>query len=193
MLRIAHRINDPDLLAATPVDFGVETDLHALGERLVVHHDAFADGVDFAHWLDCYRHRFAIFNVKEEGIETRARDMAVAVGIKDFFMLDLSFPALMKMARSGERRIAARVSEYEPVAGALALKGMVEWVWLDVFRGFPIAPEEVDALKTAGFKLCLVSPELHGRKATEIDDMQAQMAARGITVDAVCTKLPDRW
>ena len=168
-------------------------DIHAYGDRLVVHHDPFQEGLDFNEWLVAFRHAFTIFNVKEEGLEREVRDRAVAAGIERFFMLDLSFPALLRMARLGERRLAVRVSEYEPVQQALLLAGMVEWVWLDVYFGFPVNKAEVIALKTAGLKLCLVSPELHGRDVEEITEMQKQMARDGLVMDAVCTKFPNLW
>lgn len=193
MLKIAHRINTPEDLAATPKKYGVEMDLHAHGDRLVVHHDAFHDAVDFENWLDSYDHAFVILNIKEEGIEGRARDLTLARGIEDFFMLDLSFPALIKMVRSDESRVAIRVSEYEAATSAITLAGRAEWIWLDVFHGFPISKHDYTNLRDAGFRLCLVSPELHGRDVREIIEMQAVMRDIGVKVDAVCTKRPELW
>jgi len=193
MLKIVHRVNDPVRLRETPRELGVEMDLHAFGSRLVAQHDASRDGPDFDAWLDAYDHAFAIFNVKEEGIETAVRDRVLAHGIVNFFFLDLSFPALVRMAKSGERRLAVRVSEYEPVEQALRLSSMVDWVWLDVFSGFPVGKADVDALKKSGLKLCLVSPELHGRETGEIAEMQARIERDGLAIDAVCTKQPRLW
>ena len=190
---IAHRINTIELLKSTPVYFGVELDLHAYGERLIVHHDAFSDGLDFERWLDHYRHAFVILNIKEEGIETRVRDLVVERGIVDFMLLDLSFPALMKMTAVGEKRVAVRVSEYEPWSGAVMLANRVAWTWLDAFHGFPLNKAEMAALKGAGLKTCLVSPELHGRDVATISSMRHHMIERGIDVDAICTKRPDLW
>ena len=193
MLVIHHRVNDLVKLADTPASAGVEVDIHAYGDRLVVHHDPCQAGLDFDEWLAAFRHDFVIFNIKEEGIEREVRNRAIAAGVERFFMLDLSFPALIKLARLGERRLAVRVSEYEPVQQALLLAGMVESVWLDVFFGFPINKVEVNALRTAGLKLCLVSPELHGREIAEITEMQNRMTRDGLVMDAVCTKRPDLW
>lgn len=193
MLIIQHRVNDLECLRNTPRYLGVEVDIHAYGGRLVAHHDAFVDAVDFDKWLDAYAHRFLVLNVKEEGIEQRVRELTLAHGIEDFFLLDMSFPALVKMARRNERRMAVRVSEYEPAAGALSLAGLADWVWLDVFKGFPIRRDGYDALRRAGFKLCLVSPELHGRDAGEIAGMRRFMAENGFDVDAVCTRFPTAW
>ena len=193
LLIIHHRVNDLVRLACVPSAAGVEMDIHAYGDRLIVHHDPCEAGVGFDEWLAAFHHNFVIFNIKEEGIEREVRDRAVAAGIERFFMLDLSFPALIKMAKSGERRLAVRVSEYEPVQQALRLAEMVEWVWLDGFSGFPINKADVDALKKSGLKLCLVSPELHGRDVAEIAEMQARITRDGLGIDAVCTKQPNLW
>lgn len=193
MLKIAHRVNDPAALRLLPHEFGVEVDIHAYGNRLVVHHDALCDGPDLSDWLNTYDHAFVILNIKEEGIEQSVLEMVTARGIDRFFMLDLSFPALIKMARRGERRVALRVSEYETVDSALTLAGQVEWVWIDVFQGFSITAAQHAALKAAGFKLCLVSPELHGRSPDEIDSFRDLMREQGLQMDAICTKRIDLW
>jgi hypothetical protein len=54
--------------------------------------------------------------------------------------------------------------------------------------------QEAQTLQTAGFKLCMVSPELQGRDAEEgIPALIQQMKERGITAQAACTKRPDLW
>jgi hypothetical protein len=193
-LRIAHRVNTVEGLQATPREYGVEMDLHAYGDRLVVHHDALTDALDFSTWLEAYAHAFVILNVKEEGIEGRVREMVLARGIERFFLLDLSVPALVKMVRAGEHRVAVRVSKYEAVAGALALGGAAEWIWLDVFDPeLPVSAEEYRALQGAGYKICLVSPELHGRDVAGIATLKMRLERDGLTADAVCSKRLDLW
>ena len=64
--------------------------------------------------------------------------MMLEFDIKSFFFLDQSFPFLVKTLFSGERRCAIRVSEYESVETALSLRGLAEWIWIDVFNKFPI-------------------------------------------------------
>jgi hypothetical protein len=87
-----------------------------------------------------------------------------------------------------------RVSEFESVDTALTLAGKVEWVWVDCFTRFPLTTAAAQRLQRAGFKLCLVSPELQGRPAeTEIPQMRELLGALGIAAEAVCTKRPDLW
>jgi hypothetical protein len=195
LIKVLHRINQLAQISTIDPLLGVEVDVHALGSRLVVHHDAFQDGPDLIDWLSLCGDRFVIFNIKEEGVETRVRDLAVSAGLTNFFMLDLSFPALIKLAREGETRIAIRVSEYESVKSALINPFNINWIWLDCFEGFPISKKDFALLKAHNFKICLVSPELHGegRNFSDIIEMQKVMSSKKLIVDAVCTKFPELW
>lgn len=194
MLIIRHRRNQRHELRETPHDLGIEVDIRSRGGDLIIHHDPFADGGMFEAWLEDYAHRFLILNVKEEGLEDRLLATMSSCGIEDFFFLDQSFPFLVRTARSGESRCAVRVSEYESVDTALSLAGMIDWVWVDCFTRFPLEQHDVRRLTDAGFKLCLVSPELQGRMdPAEISAMRQLLADFDVEFDAVCTKLPDLW
>lgn len=191
---IAHRRNTLAELAATPTAYGVEVDIRSCGPDLIIHHDPFVDGERFDGWIEAYRHGTLILNVKEEGLEARLIALMQAHGIERYFFLDQSFPFLIRTARTGERRCAVRVSEYEAADAALTLAGQIEWVWVDCFTRFPLDRAAADALHGAGFKLCLVSPELQGRDAeTEIPTLRGHLNDFGIVAEAVCTKRPDLW
>lgn len=187
---IAHRINTAQQLAAVPTQYGVELDLRDRGERLILQHDPFADGEDFAAYLQQYRHGTLILNIKSERIEHRVLDAVRAAGITDYFFLDSSFPMIRTLVKAGEHRIAVRFSEYEPVESALALAGQVDWVWVDCFQKLPFDDRTYGLLKPH-FKLCAVSPELQGRDISTIAEYRRQLA--DYPVDAVCTKRPDLW
>lgn len=191
---IRHRRNTSLELAETPHQYGVEFDLRSKGSRLILHHDPFVDGEEFGAWLERYRHGTLIVNVKEEGLEQAALDILRAQNVERFFFLDQSFPFLIKTARAGERRCAVRVSEYESIETALALSGRVDWIWVDCFTRFPLSKSDADLLHDAGFKLCLVSPELQGRSAEQaIPEMKSLLTSLDIAIEAVCTKAPDLW
>ena len=191
---ISHRRNSIEQLISTPQHYGIEVDIRSHGDRLTIHHDAFVEGDDFRAWLDHYRHGTLIANVKEEGLEERLLALFAERGITDFFLLDQSFPFLVKWSKLGEHRCAVRVSEFESCETALNLAGKVDWVWVDCFTCFWLNTLDARRLEKAGFKLCLVSPELQGRPAeTEIPDLISLLKDRRITAAAVCTKRPDLW
>lgn len=191
---IAHRRNLLSELQDTPTEYGIEVDIRSKGDRLIIHHDPFEEGNDFFEWIAEYRHGTLILNVKEEGLEAPLIDILSKRGIEDYFFLDQSFPFLIKWSKQGLRRSAIRVSEFETIDTALTLAGKVDWVWVDCFTKFPLSAVEARKLTDAGFKLCLVSPELQGREAaTHIPEMHALIQSLNISFDAVCTKQPEIW
>lgn len=194
MIIISHRRNTIEELTSTPTRYGVEVDIRSTNDELIIHHDAFSEGVSFSDWLDAFAHRLLIANVKEEGLEARLLKEFQARGITDYFLLDQSFPFLLKWCGDFEGKSAIRVSEYESIDTVVKVKGLVSWVWVDCFSTFPLTDEEARFLKDIGFKLCLVAPELQGRNS--VDDRSAfieSIFSSGVAYDAVCTKHPDEW
>jgi hypothetical protein len=194
MKLIAHRRNTITELQNTDTRYGVEVDIRSQGNELIIHHDALVPGESFESWIDAYDHGTLILNVKEEGLEARLIALMAYKGIEDYFFLDQSFPFLVKWSSACERRSAVRVSEFESIETALSLTGKVKWVWVDCFTHFPLSAEDARRLKNAGFKLCLVSPELQGRNPDiEIPQLVQLLKERKIDADAACTKRADLW
>ncbi len=189
---IAHRKNTIRSLQETPTDLGVEIDLRSHGSDLILEHEPFKIGERFESWLEYYKHKTLILNVKEEGLEDRILECLNKRGLKDYFFLDMSFPFLIWKSRTGLSRAAVRFSEYESIETALGLAGKVEWVWVDCFSKLPLSKEIYESLRAAKFKICLVSPDLQGRPE-DLDVYKAEIQKMNLSLDAVCTKFPDRW
>ena len=196
MLIVHHRRNSAALLAESPVQYGIEIDVRTIGSRLIVQHDPYVDGEDLERWLAGYRHQLLILNVKEEGLEEQLGQLMADNGIIDYFFLDQSFPFLVRTASNGERRCAVRVSEYESILTAMRLAPMIDWVWLDSFSGQLPDLSDLGTIAASHLRICLVSPELQGRTedvGQEAIHMRSTFAKAGLTIDAVCTKLPHLW
>lgn len=190
MIIILHRVNTIPQFERTPITFGVEVDLRDYDGKIAIQHDPLKTGESFEEYLRYYRHRFIILNVKCEGIEEEVLKILKQHRIDEFFLLDLSFPAIVKLVRNGERRIAVRFSEFESLDTCLRMRGLVDWAWVDGFNKCPLDYESFQKL-APHFKLCVVSPELQGRPVNEIALLRKQLA--GMKIDAVCTKRPDLW
>ena len=152
-----HRVNTIDALETVPEGVGIEFDLRSDGDRVIVTHDPFTDGPTIEEFFAKIGARPCIFNVKCEGIEERVIREAEKRNISEFFFLDLSIPAAVKLWKKGETRLAVRYSEYEPWEGVLAWKGRAQWVWVDCFHAWP-ADETAWARIKESFRVCLVSP-----------------------------------
>jgi hypothetical protein len=191
---ISHRRNTISDLNATPSKYGIEVDIRSLGDQLIIHHDPFSTGENFEEWITHYQHGTLILNVKEEGLEERLINIMCSKNITDYFFLDQSFPFLIKWTKLGFTKSAVRVSEFESIDTALTLSGNADWIWVDCFSHFPLTKTDAFRLTDAGFKLCLVSPELQGFDANiEIPKLNKTLIERGIIADAVCTKRADLW
>jgi len=177
MLTVAHRINTLEQLEDTPSSLGIEFDVREGKDGCVVTHDPWTHGVPLELFLQHCHHAFYIVNIKSEGIEFEVLKCLREYGIEDFFLLDCSFPMIIKLSRQGESRMAVRLSEYEQLP---SVKNLVKWVWIDVFTTLPVTPHDCEYLHSLGYKLCLVSSELQGHT----------MDTSSIYpfVDMVCTK-----
>ena len=192
---IAHRVNQLDETVAAEVfgaADGIEFDIRDTGGDIVVQHDPFLGGQLFTDFLKfCPSNKFYIVNVKSEGIERRAIADLEAHGIMQFFLLDCSIPMMVRLGKEGERRLAVRFSEYESLATVGVMASFVSWVWVDVFTQLPLTSFVETFLRNRGLKLCLVSPELQGQQE-KVVEYKTLLAKRGVTIDAVCSKLYNR-
>jgi hypothetical protein len=184
---IAHRINTLSQLQELPHEYGVELDLRDKGDDLILSHDPFTEGELFDNYLKHYQHGTMILNIKSERIEHRVLELLHKYNIEDYFFLDSSIPMIYLLSKQGEKKSAIRFSEIESLESVLLMSSRANWVWVDCFTQLSINHQDYDQLKSAGFKLCLVSPELQGREE-DIKRYKDSLAEQGIVFDAICTK-----
>jgi hypothetical protein len=183
---VVHRVNSVEALVAVPTNYGAEIDLRADGSRIVLNHDPFRGGEDFDRWLDHYRHGLLVLNIKESGIEDEVLRRVRDRGLPEFFLLDVEFPYLYRASRAGERAIAIRYSEDEPIELVERYRERVDWVWIDTITRLPLDRDSVERL--AGCRTCLVCPERWGRPE-EISSYRRRMQDLRFEPDAVMTAL----
>lgn len=192
---IAHRINTVKELINLPAQYGVELDLRdSLDGRVYIQHNPFEPGEDFEEYLKQYHHGTMILNVKSERIEYKVLDLMKQYAVKEYFFLDSSFPMIMALSDKGEHRVALRFSEYEGLSTLVAMRGKVDWVWVDCFTKFPLNRNLYEQIKDMNYKICIVSPELQAQ-GEKIEIYKEIMKSENIIPDAICTKVYniDRW
>ena len=72
-------------------------------------------------FLNFFKHKFVIFNIKEEGIENKVLEMVYKKVLKLFFIRP--FFHITKLVKR-MKNIAIRVSEYEPIEFANRMESM---------------------------------------------------------------------
>lgn len=186
---IAHRINTIEELDKLEDGYGVELDLRDnLNGRIYISHNPFEAGEDFEEYLKHYHHGTMILNVKSERIEHKILELLEQYHIRKYFFLDSSFPMIKLLSDLGEHHIALRFSELEGLDTIRNMAGKAEWVWVDCFTRLPIDREIFRELKSMGYKLCMVSPELEGQPE-KIECYRNYLKEENIFMDAVCTKI----
>jgi glycerophosphoryl diester phosphodiesterase len=212
MIILAHRANldgphppTENTLAATAAalseGFGLETDLRRAkdGSFYISHDEALPNpDSDFEKHSALYRMHpgcIVAMNVKELGYENELVNLAAegALGAEyfyfDFELLERPNPGaaqrkLKALAGGASIRIASRLSDRgENLEQCLAIPGEV--VWADEFDSLWLTREHIDAVKCAGRKVFVISPELHGFGRAE--RLQRWEDFRSWQVDGVCT------
>ena len=190
---IAHRINKIENLKKLDIKYGVEVDIRSDNKKLIIAHDPFTEYCDFEQWISFYNHGTLILNVKENGLEEKLLFMMKKFYIKNFFILDQSFPYLINTINLGEKICAIRLSEYESINTVISLKDKIKWVWIDFFTKFPLDLNLYNILKSNKFKLCIVSPELQGHDYKTCLNLRNYIKDNDMQFDAVCTKKFNLW
>lgn len=183
---VAHRINLINELKSIPIKYGCEIDIRTQGSNLILNHEPYTSGDLLVDYLDNYKHGLLVLNIKEAGIENDVLKFVRERNITSFFLLDVEFPYLYRASREGERAIAVRFSEDEPIELVHNYNGLVDWVWIDTNTKLPISEENLKVF--APMKTCLVCPERWGRP-DEIITYRKSMKKMGFKPDAVMTNL----
>ena len=187
MILISHRINKTSDMIKVNHEHGIEIDIRDNGKKLIVVHDPLQKGIELRKFLKYFNHAFLIANIKSERIEEEVTKILKKYKIKNYFFLDSSFPQIINLIKKKYSKIAIRVSYYEGLETAKKLKGKVKWIWYDTFFGLPKNFKDFEKLKNYGYKICLVSPELHGKSLDPNNKIIKKLKNKNL-IDAVCTK-----
>ena len=159
---IIHRVNKIKDLKKISSNFGVEIDIRANGSNLILNHEPFNPGDLLKNYLENYKHKTLVLNLKEAGIEKEVLSLVEKYSIKSYFLLDVEMPYMFSATKKGQKNIAVRFSEYEDINSTKYFNGKLNWVWIDTVTKLPINKKNMNILSK--FKSCIVCPERWGRK-----------------------------
>ena len=155
---IIHSVNTIKKLKSIDDIYGTEIDIRSMGSQLILNHEPFLEGDKLEDYLDEYSHGTLILNIKEHGIEKEVlNQVKQRPHIKNFFMLDVQFPFIMKSLDNNEKKIALRFSKYEDIKTIKHFIGRIDWVWIDTYKLLSFNNEIINILQN--FKTCIVCPE----------------------------------
>ena len=173
--------------------YGIETDFRDLAGELVVSHDPPQPGVmtarAFFDLVSRYPHAGVIAaNIKADGLQVLLTEAAAGLPVDRLFVFDMSVPDTLRHFQQSWP-VFVRVSEYETPGAALLSRA--QGVWFDGFQGEWFNQHTLAGYRSLGLKVCIVSPELHGRLYRPF---WAALKDWGLHADAaihLCTDYPD--
>lgn len=146
--------------------FGIETDVRDCCGRLVISHDMPSGSeISLEDFLDIVASRQVdctvplALNVKADGMSVMLSNSLLLRPGLDVFVFDMSVPD-MRHYFNVEAPVFTRLSDIEPVP---VLVNRASGVWLDCFESDWFSLSHISPLLEAGLRVCVVSPELHGR------------------------------
>ena len=151
--------------------FGTETDIRDLkGELVISHGMPKGDEIRFEEFLalaSSYQHINSLtlaLNIKSDGLLAPLEKILAKYKHLDIFVFDMSVPDSRSYLNSGLSTFM-RMSEVEKTAAWL---DQAEGIWLDGFTSIWYDSIMLYSILSKGKKLCIVSPELHGRDQMEL-------------------------
>jgi len=145
--------------------FGTETDIRDFNGNLVISHDiADKSCIGVPEFLGIYRRGSQnlplALNVKADGLQALLKKTLEEQGIENYFVFDMSVPDMVGYLKAGLKTFT-RQSELETPP---ALYEQASGVWLDEFHSHWIDEDIIVRHISNDKRVCIVSPELHGRK-----------------------------
>ncbi len=181
---IAHRINKIKDYKNLNDFYGIETDIRDHNQKIILSHDPFQNGEDFFKFIK-YIDKTVFLNIKSFGLLKKILNY---IKKKKIYLLDISFSEFHFLYKHNlSNKILLRFSSYEKHKLDEKFFKKIEWIWFDYFNGKRIKKKDYLYLKKHKKKICLVSPDLLGKKG-EITGYIKYLNKNKIIIDAVCTK-----
>ena len=177
------------LTRAVENGFGFESDVRDYCGRLVISHDIADENSpaleDVLKLLSATGDKFCFaINIKADGLAHALKSSLEKYSLANFFVFDMSVPQMLWYRNAG-LKFFTRQSEYEKFP---VLYDDAAGVWLDVFtRDDWFDVSLIENRLSHGKKVCVVSPELHGREPHELWARLKPIADPNLYL---CTDLP---
>ncbi len=172
--------------------FGLETDLRDQAGKLVISHDpASSESLPVDDFFKLYNEINPTLplalNIKADGLQKELTKTLKQYKVSNYFVFDMSVPDALIYTR-GDFNVFTRQSEYEQHP---SLYQESEGIWLDEFIDHWIEIETIEKHLKQNKKVCIVSPELHGREyQKEWDHYRIAEKQLGQDSFMLCTDLP---
>jgi hypothetical protein len=126
-------------------------------------------------------------NVKADGLQTMTAALLERFGLTGAFVFDMSIPDMLQWLKAGVP-VYTRLSDVEPEP---LLADRCTGIWLDAFHSDWWDNATLERHLAAGRRICIVSPDLHGRDHWPVWERLAAAGGLIATDDVMlCTDFP---
>lgn len=145
--------------------FGFESDVRDYCEKIVISHNiadsSALNAEEVFCWLNEFKDKYTFaINIKSDGLKGLLSLLLTKYKISNYFLFDMSVPQMVEYRDIGLKYFT-RQSEFEINP---CLYDDATGVWIDGFLSTEwISTKVLSEHLNNGKKICLVSPELHGR------------------------------
>ncbi len=146
--------------------FGIETDVREYSGKIVISHDIPNDSkhlIDLDQFFDLYKsfssNETLAINIKSDGLFHILKNKIHQYGISNYFVFDMSIPETLNY-KNQNLNFFSRQSEFETYP---IFYDDCDGIWLDQFYKDWVEEEVLSLHDSNNKKICIVSPELHGR------------------------------
>lgn len=177
--------------SALLLGYGLETDFRdCCGEIVISHDPPFPGAMKASTFLALWQElagsdAWLAINIKSDGLQKLLTQLLSEYGVQRHFVFDMSVPDTLRW-QAAAIPYFVRHSEVEPQPVLLNRAG---GVWLDAFESDWWGVDIVEDYLQSGLKVCVVSPELHGRNHS--DAWQRLLPLRNSPGLMLCTDVPD--
>lgn len=171
------------------LEFGTETDVRDQYGQLVISHDTPVGGeMPFDSFLETLggKELPLAINVKADGLAGLISRAMAGRSRDSWFVFDMSVPDMRAHLAEGNP-VFARMSEVESEPPWF---DRVSGIWLDAFEDVWFDAALIRRLLREGKRVCVVSPELHGRTQDVVWEMLRPLAAEDRLM--LCTDVPEQ-
>jgi len=174
--------------------FGVETDIRDYDGMLVISHDIPKKEnklIRLDRFFELYKQSDCevplALNIKSDGLSLLLKEQLTKYEIQNYFVFDMSVPDMLNYLKCS-LNCYTRQSEIEITP---ALYNDSIGVWLDEFYSDWITEDLIIKHIQNKKRVCIVSPELHGRSYAEEWKKYKSIFQRNFSIDiTICTDYP---
>ena len=113
MIFIKHRVNSIKSLNSIDQKLGVEFDVRSYKNYLTLSHDSFKKREKLSKYVNFLKHKLAVVDIKEEGIELATIKQISKSKIKNYFLINVSLPKITFFLKKNKKvNLCLRLSDF---------------------------------------------------------------------------------